>query len=279
MIALPTVQANGVKFAYLEEGAGPLVLLLHGFPDTAHTWDAVRPALAKAGYRAVSPFMRGYFPSEVPADGRYDGDTLGRDVLALIDALGEKSAIVVGHDWGAGAAYSAASMGPPKVRFLATVAIPHPAVMKPSLRIIWGGRHFITLRLRGAEAKMHANDFAHVDELVKRWSPAWNVPDNETRAVKQAFQEPGCLNAALGYYRAVNVRPPPSHLKVIDVPTVAFAAADDGVLVTADYERARKWFSGRYDVVVLPGGHFLHREHPQRFIEELLRVLPREGRG
>src|SRR5262245_21138100 len=92
------VSANGVRFAYFEEGRGPLVLLVHGFPDTAHTWDDVRPALAKRGYRAVSVFTRGYWPTEVPADGRYDAETLGRDLLALIEALGETSAIVVGHD-------------------------------------------------------------------------------------------------------------------------------------------------------------------------------------
>src|SRR5213078_1539062 len=94
-----TVEANGLRFAYLEQGSGPLVLLLHGFPDTAHTWDRALAELARGGYRAVAPFMRGYFPTAIPSDGRYDADTLGRDALALIEALGEESAVVVGHDW------------------------------------------------------------------------------------------------------------------------------------------------------------------------------------
>ena len=109
---METIAANGVTFAYLTEGKGPLVLLLHGFPDTAHSWDRVIPALAAAGYRVVAPFMRGYHPTQIPADGQYDTDTLGRDALALISALGEEKAIVVGHDWGASAAYSAATLGP-----------------------------------------------------------------------------------------------------------------------------------------------------------------------
>ena len=64
-----TVEANGLKFAYLEQGTGPLVLLVHGFPDTAHTWRDVMPAIAEAGFRAVAPFTRGYKPTEIPKDG------------------------------------------------------------------------------------------------------------------------------------------------------------------------------------------------------------------
>jgi pimeloyl-ACP methyl ester carboxylesterase len=67
------VQANGTRFGYLEEGQGPLVLLFHGFPDTAHTWDAVRARVADRGFRAVTPFLRGYAPSSVPEDAKYAG--------------------------------------------------------------------------------------------------------------------------------------------------------------------------------------------------------------
>ncbi|MDT5139865.1 MAG: hypothetical protein QOD58_4127, partial [Mycobacterium sp.] len=88
------VDANGLRFAYLEEGTGPLVLMLHGFPDTAHSWDDLRPRIAAKGYRAVSPFMRGYHPSGIP-DRDPDQETLARDPLALIDALGAGDAIVI----------------------------------------------------------------------------------------------------------------------------------------------------------------------------------------
>jgi pimeloyl-ACP methyl ester carboxylesterase len=73
--ALHFVDANGLKFAYLEEGTGPLVLMLHGFPDTAHTWDDLRPRIAAKGYRAVSPFTRGYHPTAIP-DRDADQETL-----------------------------------------------------------------------------------------------------------------------------------------------------------------------------------------------------------
>jgi pimeloyl-ACP methyl ester carboxylesterase len=267
------LEADGVRFAYLEEGRGPLVLLVHGFPDTARTWDAVRPALAQAGYRAVGPNTRGYWPTAIPSDGEYGADRLARDVLALIAALGEQRAIVVGHDWGASAAYSAANLEPERLRFLVTVAVPHPGSLRPSPRLVWGARHFFRLRRKSAEAYVRANDFQHLDELVRRWSPAWDLPPDEARAVKEAFAQPGCLDAALGYYRAVGLRPPRSQTARIRVPSAVFSGEDDGILRLGDYERARRFYEAPHTIVHMPGGHFLHREHPARFIEELLRVL------
>lgn len=266
------VQANGLRLRVLEEGAGPLVLLLHGFPDTAHTWDAVRPALAEAGFRAVSPFLRGYAPSEIPTVEDFHTDTLGRDALALIEALGEERAILVGHDWGASAAYSAVGIAPEKVRLLVTVGLPQPASILPTPQMIYTVRHFFTLRRKGEAARIRAEQFRTIDELVQRWSPAWKVPPGETDAVKAAFAEPGCLEAALGYYRAITPFVPASQKRKIAVPAVAFAGLDDNVPTSA-YERARRRYLGEYEVVRMRGGHFMHREHPEHFRRELLRVL------
>lgn len=275
-IARRTLQANGVRFSLLEEGKGPLVLLLHGFPDTAHTWDAVRPALARAGFHAVSPFMRGYAPTSIPAKPAYDADTLGRDVLALIEALGKKRAIVVGHDWGAVAGYSAAATAREKVALLVTVAVPHPGAVRPTPKLIWSARHFLAFRRRNAVRKVRAIDFAYVDELVRRWSPGWDFPPSVTAAVKTSFREPGSLEAALGYYRAYGPRTPPSLRKRIGVDTVCFAPTYD-LFDRETYDRAKRWFTGAYLVVRLPGGHFTHREHHEPFMEALLRVIRPKG--
>ncbi len=266
-----SVTANGVRFSYLEQGSGPLVLFVHGFPDTPYTWDATMTAVAGAGYRCVAPFTRGYAPTEIPADGAYDTDTLGKDVLALIDALGAP-AVVVGHDWGASGAYAAASLGPEKVRLLVTLAIPHPRSIRPTPWLAWKVRHFVTLRRKHAADKVRKNNFAMVDELVSRWSPAWDVPPTETARVKAAFAEPGCLEAALGYYRAMSGRTPPALRGQIAVPTVSFAGEHD-IISTRAYEKARGCFTGSYEVVQMPGGHFMHREHPAHFARELVRVL------
>lgn len=266
------VEANGLRFAYFEQGQGPLLLMLHGFPDTPHTWDAVRPALAADGYRVVTPFTRGYHPTEAPESDDYGSDTLGRDVLALIEALGESQAIVLGHDWGASAAYSAVGLDPQRVRALVTVAIPHPARLRPTPRLLWTTRHFFTLRIPGAARRARRNDFALIDTLVRRWSPAWEVPADETAAVKRVFAHPGALEAALGYYRALTPRPPPGQRRRVEVPAAAFAGTDD-IIAPELYEQARPQYRERYEIVTMPGGHFMHREHPETFIRELRRVL------
>ena len=267
------VDANGLRFGYLEQGTGPLVLLVHGFPDTAFTWDRALAALATAGYRAVAPFTRGYAPTEIPADGAYDTDTLARDVIALILALGAEQAVVVGHDWGASAAYGAAAMAPERMRLLVPIAIPHPRAIRPTPALLWRVRHFATLRRQGAAERIRRADLALVDELWRRWSPAWkDVPASETEAVKAAFREPGCLEAAVAYYRAQTLRLPASHKLPIAVPTVAFAGEHD-IIAPRAYEKARHCFTGSYEVIQMPGGHFMHREHPAHFLRELVRVV------
>jgi pimeloyl-ACP methyl ester carboxylesterase len=120
-----SVTANDVDFAYLESGAGPLALCLHGFPDSAWSYRFLLPALAGAGYRAVAPFMRGYAPTAVPADGRYQTAALALDACGLHEVLGgDGDAVIVGHDWGAIATYTAANHEPDRWRRVVTMAVP-----------------------------------------------------------------------------------------------------------------------------------------------------------
>ena len=125
------VRASNLNFTVLEQGDGPLVLCLHGFPDTAHSFRNQLPALAAAGFHAVAPFMRGYHPTEPAPDDRYDSPALSEDALALIAALGYKDAIIFGHDWGAVAAYGAAAAAPDRSarpsRWRTSPAVPRPA--------------------------------------------------------------------------------------------------------------------------------------------------------
>ncbi|HEX8796394.1 MAG TPA: alpha/beta hydrolase [Polyangiaceae bacterium] len=267
-----TTEANGLRFAYFEEGTGPLVLLLHGFPDTPHSWDDVRPRLAAKGYRAVSPFMRGYRPTAIP-DRDADIETIARDALGLIEALGEKSAIVIGHDWGAAAAYAAASLAPEKVRKLFTLAIPHPASLRRTPRVAWGVRHFFFYKLPGAGRRFASHEFAALRAIYKRWSPEWTPDDAELAPVRECFADPASLEAAMGYYRALPLSVPAYLRKRITVDTVVFGGKSDGLLRREDFEGAGRMFERSYTVEELPGGHFLHREHPGAFAERLMAHL------
>lgn len=274
------IEANGLQFAYLEAGRGPLVLLLHGFPDTAESWAPTLKALAAAGYRAVAPFLRGYYPSGIPADGDYSTLALANDALALIEALGEKSAIVVGHDWGAFAAYVAAILAPGKVRKLVTLAIPHPRVIVPTPKTFIKAPHFVFLSL-GSFGEWYArrNNLAYVDYLYRYWSPNWQAPQAEVERVKEDFRRPDRLYAVLGYYRwlardALNPKRQELYRRQISVPTLALAGECDGALDVSLYAKMPSAFTGPYEGVIFPRlGHFLHREDPDKFMRTLLQFL------
>jgi pimeloyl-ACP methyl ester carboxylesterase len=255
------VEANGLRFGTLEWGQGPLVLLCHGFPDTAFTWDFIGPKLAAAGFRAVAPFMRGYAPTALPPRDTTTKD-LGEDVVALIDALGSKTATLVGHDWGAEAVYAAVGLAPKKVEKLVTFAVPHRGALKPTLRIAWGLRHFAALSRSGAARRYAEGDFAATEVLYRRWSPTWKFGPEELEPVKNAFAAPGCLEAALGYYRAAALLTPAFMKTPTLVPTLCVYGTDDPALTAADFEHTRPFFKGGLTLAPISGGHFCHRESP-----------------
>jgi pimeloyl-ACP methyl ester carboxylesterase len=296
MVTTARTQANGVDFAYLEDGpaGGPLALCLHGFPDHAPTFETLLGDLAAAGFHAVAPWMRGYAPTAVPADGRYQPGVLAIDALALADALaGDRPAVLVGHDWGAMAAYSAVAHRPDRFTRLVAMAVPHRAALAArfltpaQLKRSWY-MYFFQLPL--ADMVVAADDFALVEDLWRDWSPGYSPPGAYLRALKDALGSPGSLEAALGYYR--HLWNPTHHdpalaevesrsMSYIPVPTLSLHGADDGCigseLVVAD-EMAPLFPQG-LEVEVVPGaGHFLHLERPElvnRRIVEFVEVLTR----
>ncbi len=269
------VTANSLDFAYVESGEGPLVLCLHGFPDNALTYRYLMPKLAESGFRAVAAYMRGYAPTSVPADGRYQSATLGRDALDLIEALGSDSAFVIGHDWGALAGYSAATLGPERVLKLVTLGAAHPgASLDHDFDYLRGTWHSYYFQLPAAEATLPHNDFQFIADWWKNASPNWDIPPELLESVKETFRQPGVVQAALEYYRhAVNpdLRGPAleeteSKLAAgpISVPTLALHGTHDRPKRLESFEQMDRFFSGPLTKVVLPGtGHFLHLEEPE----------------
>ncbi|MEQ1699324.1 MAG: alpha/beta hydrolase [Ilumatobacteraceae bacterium] len=203
-----SVTANGVEFAYLEAGdpSAPLALCLHGFPDSAHGWRHLLPALAEAGYHAVAPFQRGYAPTAVPADGRYQSGVLGVDANALHDALGAgPDAVIIGHDWGASGTHSAVGLAPEKWAKVVSMAVPPgPALgiaFVTNLAQVQRSWYMFFFQHGLSDLVVPANDLAFIDMLWSQWSPGYEATADVAH-VKDALRDPAHLTAALGYYRA-----------------------------------------------------------------------------
>jgi len=281
------VTANGVDFAYLACGSGPLALCLHGFPDSAHTWRDLLPMLADAGFRGVAPFMRGYAPTSVPTDGRYQTGALATDALALHDALGgDQQGVIIGHDWGAPATYAAVVHEPERWAKVVGMAVPPggaiaQAFLSPvQLKRSW---YMFFFQHPLADLVVPAGDLAFIDSLWADWSPGFDA-SGELPAVKNCLRDPANLQAALGYYRATlgaGYRDP--DLEEIDaktaqplpVVTLYCHGAGDGCIGVEVADGVAGVLPEGSEVAIFDGvGHFLHLETPavnQQIVEFLTR--------
>ena len=287
------VTANGVEFAYLEDGPadGPLALCLHGFPDHAPSFQALMGELADAGFRAVAPWMRGYSPSGLAPDGNYEAAALAADAVALADALApEGDAVLIGHDWGALAAYGAAAWRPDRFRRVVVMAVPPPAVMggafltRPDqIKRSWYMFFFLNPL---ADLAIPAGDYEFIEMLWRDWSPGYAPPPGSLDGVKRALAAPGGLAAAIGYYRATfdpSERPDPALDEVraaaarpIGPPALYLHGADDGCISAdlADPTTLAPLFASGVRVEIVDGaGHFLHLERPNEVNRLILDFL------
>ena len=271
------ISAGDVDFAYLEAGTGPLALCLHGFPDSAHTWRHLLPALADAGFRAVAPFLRGYAPTSIPADGRYQTAALGLDAIALHEALGgEGDAVIVGHDWGAMATYIAAGHAPDRWRRVVTMAVP-PAgsvaggfLTYSQLQRSW---YMFFFQHPLSDMAVGLNDLEFIDRLWADWSPGYDASEDLPH-VKDCLRDPANLAAALGYYRAtlggVGVDPALDDVQnagnlPTPQPTLYLHGRTDGCMGIEVAETAPAFLTseGSRMEVVEDAGHFLQLEQPE----------------
>ncbi len=285
-----TVQANGLQFHYLAMGQGPLALCLHGFPDSPWTYRHLLPELAQAGYRAVAPFMRGYAPTEVPADARYHTSALAADVAALHGALGGNSnAVLIAHDWGAVAAYGGVALDPMRWRRCAIMNVPPLSVFgQVAFRYDQLKRsfYFWFFQMQISDAIVPANDLAFIDGLWADWSPGFDAKA-ELGHVKECLRNPANLQAALGYYRAM-FNPArfgsPAGMeeqgaiwgKPIPQPTLYLHGTQDGcIALDAETIKDVAPFFGPGSEIerVLGVGHFMLVEKPAEINARILRFL------
>jgi pimeloyl-ACP methyl ester carboxylesterase len=292
------IEANGIDFAYLEAGPadGPLALCLHGFPDHAPTWQHLMPALAAAGYHVIAPWLRGYSPTGLAPDGNYQIATVALDALALTDAFaGDRDAVLIGHDWGAIAAYVAVGHRPDRFTRLVALSVPHqgalmarflttPAQLKRSWYIFFFQTPLADLIVPG-------DDFAVIDMLWHDWSPGL-IPDaGFMRALKDTLGAPGSTAAAIAYYRSMLGTTPgdPSLSDVqaagngpIDVPTLYLHGADDGCMGVelVDEGELTPYFPAGIEVgIVASSGHFLHLDQPEAVNQRILTFLSTTSPG
>ena len=261
---LKYVQANGVRFAYLEQGNGPLVMFMHGFPDNAWSYRKQLQVFADAGYRAVAPFLRGYAPTEIPADGIFDPIALGKDLEALIAALSDDAqACVVGMDWGGTSTLQALATAPSAIKAAVVMNTAHPIAilsMRKDPEFIRSVFHVFFFQMPGADSLVNIEGLPFVDYLWKLWSPTFEN-DEHLRSIKQTLSSPGTMAAALKYYGGLFDSGFAGRLPMnaMHTPTLTIYGSNDP---TARYSvKEEPLFKGPHKRIVLPDvGHFPHLE-------------------
>jgi pimeloyl-ACP methyl ester carboxylesterase len=269
-------QVGDVRLHYVETGEGPLVILLHGFPEFWYGWRLQIAPLSAAGYRVVAPDMRGYNLSSRP-DGvaAYGADRLADDVRGLIQQLGAQSALLVGHDWGGTAVWTTAMKHPDVVERLAILDAAHPR------RLLQGLRHPSQLRKSWyffffavpdvPERVVRSKDWRFLQRFLREANPPY-TPEEIKRYV-EAWSQPGAAAAMINYYRA-SVRESQKRalaaIRPISAPTLVIWGRDDAFLGPRVREPDRTDVPGLERVEQLPGAsHWVHHDEPEK-VNQLL---------
>jgi pimeloyl-ACP methyl ester carboxylesterase len=228
--------------------------------------------------------MRGYAPTDPAPDGRYDLGALAEDALALITALGYDDAALIGHDWGAVAAYGAAAAAPQKINKLITIAVPYGPQFFRALASDYAQQrrswYMFFFQTALAEAAIRRNDFEFLEKIWNDWSPGWRWSGIEMSELKDSFRRPGTVEAALGYYRASigpalkAPAPDPGSTPAVTVPTLYLHGRNDGCIGSELLEGMADYFTKGLEVKTLEhAGHFAHQEKPEEVNQLMLDFL------
>ncbi len=279
-----TLELPSGTFYAIERGAddAPLALCLHGFPDHPESFVPLMEVLAEAGYWAVAPYMRGYHPSTL--DGPYDVEQLATDAIEMSEALSPRRPVaLIGHDWGAAAAYPAIAARPDRFCAAVTMAVPHPLSFLASLRHHPAqlGRSWYMMFFQLPMLPEHLlarRDFALVDWLWRQWSPGFELDSDARQRLKATLA--ASMPAPIAYYRALT-RPIPDAFgrlrsgaaiaSNIEVPTLHLHGENDGCIAASATREQEQHFAAAFESRrIANAGHFLHLEQPDAVAQHLV---------
>ncbi len=271
------IMTNGIRMHYVTQGSGPLVVLLHGFPEFWYSWRYQIPFLAEHGYTVVAPDLRGYNDSDKPRTG-YDVATLIRDIEGLVTGLGQEKAIIVGHDWGGVLAWAFAAAYPQMTERLIVMNAPHPAAMMREFRTLKQLRkswYIFFFQLPWLpEYVLLRNNANEVGRMLRGAAlQKYVFPRDVTAKFQQAMSKPGAMTAALNYYRQLFRRLPGSRRVIISAPTLLIWGEHDvalGIELTTGLEQ---WV-GNLEIKRIPdSGHWVQQEQPDKVNQFMLDFL------
>src|ERR1700744_1541974 len=265
---------NDLTFDVRDAGPadGPVVVLLHGFPQHNDSWNAVIDRLTAQGYRCLAPNQRGYSPGARPSRRRdYRIPELVGDLGALIDASGARQVHLVGHDWGAAVAWAAAAEMPDRLATVSPISVPHPGAFMKSLATSRQGLaswYMYVFQLpRIPEWLLTRRHGALASEFLRRSGQNRAAIERDV----QAMSEPGAMTAGINWYRAIPLSDPRNNNQKISVPTLyVWSDRDIALLPKAAHDTAR-YVSGDYRFEILPDvSHWIPEEQPDKLADLLL---------
>ncbi len=285
---------NGIELSVLEAGAGPLVILCHGFPELAFSWRHQMPVLAEAGFRVLAPDMRGYGRSSAPSEiEAYDVVSLCGDLCGLLDALGEESAVFVGHDWGANVVWQLAVAQPQRVRAVAGLSVPFipraPAPPIPIMRAHLGEDFYIVwFQEPGVADEALARDVRRTLTTSRQWTAGWAeeeqrpsrrpewLSEDELQVYVEAFERTG-FTGGLNWYRNIDRNWELTAAVAeqrIEQPALFLTGELDPVRRFMPAEAMRGWVTDLRAEIVVPGaGHWVQQQAPEAVSSALLSFL------
>jgi pimeloyl-ACP methyl ester carboxylesterase len=288
------VQTNGIELSVIDEGAGPLVVLCHGFPELAFSWRHQIPVFAEAGYRVLAPDMRGFGRSSAPTEiEAYDVVTLCEDMSGLLDWAGEQAAVFVGHDWGANVTWWMSLLHAERVRAVAGLSVPFvpraPAAPIPIMRRHLGEDFYIVwFQQPGVADAALAGDVRRTLTTSRQWTAQWaeeDVParepppwlsEDELAVYVEAFERTG-FTGGLNWYRNIDRNwelTASVGEQRIEQPALFLTGELDPVRRFMPAEAMRGWVTDLRAEIVVPGaGHWVQQQAPGEVNQALLGFL------